>query len=454
MQSLLLIAFVPLMLVAAPWCVRRPLRTILPVYAATLPVGSVISLSLPLPPPFNTVSSMLGGLTMAACILHVAVHRRGRAPTIPVAMWLFFLAWAALSTFWAVDPGAAYEKLLVATPLVVLLLMIALVPADDADLDALRLGIIVSGVVVGLYALYLFLTGGALPAHGTAGERFSLATEAGETNPNILAASLLLPLVLSTERLLLGGQRWLRARSWRLLGAAGVILIFVALLLTGSRGGLIAAVAAFLLMLYTARRIPEARPAIRRTTVGILLLVVVGFAIPPLLQAFGLRPPELLNSYAIRRIVSPKAGTSGRAEIWIAGSFACKAHCAVGSGLGNFAGVFDEGYAFSSAGRNLERGKVAHNVYLGMAVEGGTVALTLFILALVAEWRAVAAPTVVGIAPGLRPALVGVLLGNVFLSAIWFKYFWLVFAVNRLAEGAVRPPARESLAAPAAGSFR
>jgi hypothetical protein len=34
------------------------------------------------------------------------------------------------------------------------------------------------------------------------------------------------------------------------------------------------------------------------------------------------------------------------------------------------------------------------------------------------------------------------LLANVFLSALWFKYFWLVLILFRLTEGAARDQAR------------
>jgi O-antigen ligase len=141
-------------------------------------------------------------------------------------------------------------------------------------------------------------------------------------------------------------------------------------------------------------------------------------------------------------------GSSGRGEIWTAGFLACRVHCAVGSGLHTFSAVFDERYAFSAAGKNLERGQAAHNLYLALAVEGGLIGLTLFLLALVAEWGSVRAPPVASGAPGLGGAMIGVLVANMFLSAVWFKYFWLVFAVNRVAERALEHPIREPVGDP------
>jgi hypothetical protein len=39
-------------------CVRRPVATIVPVYAALVPFGDVFSLRVPLPKPFNSLSSV------------------------------------------------------------------------------------------------------------------------------------------------------------------------------------------------------------------------------------------------------------------------------------------------------------------------------------------------------------------------------------------------------------
>lgn len=194
--------------------VARPARTILPIYVSSLPVASVVELRLPLPDPFNTLSSALGGVAIVAVVAHVALYGRGRIPSLPVAMWLAFLAWAGATTFWAVDPSAGVNTLTLALPLVLLMVGTALLPIDESEFDTLRLAFILSGAAVGAYALLLLLSGSALPAHGVS-ERFSIASSADDSNPNIVAASLLLPLAFSLERLVLGGERWFSSRSWR-----------------------------------------------------------------------------------------------------------------------------------------------------------------------------------------------------------------------------------------------
>src|SRR5688500_2938253 len=58
------------------FAIARPNKTILPAYAALVPVGSVFRLSVPLPTPFNTLSSLIGGIAIAAMIAHAVLYRR------------------------------------------------------------------------------------------------------------------------------------------------------------------------------------------------------------------------------------------------------------------------------------------------------------------------------------------------------------------------------------------
>ena len=90
------------------------------------------------------------------------------------------------------------------------------------------MALIVSGILVGLYAAFLILRGRPLPSHGV-NLRFDIASGTSETDPNILAASLLVPMVLSVERLLLGGSRWWRSQTWRILGGLGAFFSFLAI---------------------------------------------------------------------------------------------------------------------------------------------------------------------------------------------------------------------------------
>src|SRR4029077_13357780 len=105
--------------------VRRPLSSIVALYAATLPVASVVKLSVPLPSPFDTLSSVLGAAAIVAGATHLIVYRRIRLPSLPMAGWMLLLGWALFSALWSIDRASTRSLILVAGPLILLLLVVA-----------------------------------------------------------------------------------------------------------------------------------------------------------------------------------------------------------------------------------------------------------------------------------------------------------------------------------------
>jgi O-antigen ligase len=366
-------------------------------------------------------------------------------------MWLLFLSWASWTILWAGDVDSAVRTLLIALPLIALVVLASIVPVEGADLDALRVAIIISGVMVGGYALYLLLSGAVLPTHGVS-RRFAIASTSQPTDPNILAASLLLPLALSIERMVFGGVRWWSNRAWVCFGVTGTFLIALAIVMTGSRGGLIAGILVVVLTLY-ACGVEGGRERVWRivtSAAAVVLATAFLSTASSLVSPGGGILSDLWSSPPVRRILENRAESSGRVEIWAVGLTACETHCAWGAGIGNFAETFSNFYASSGLLNDVGSERPAHNLLLNLIVETGLVGLTLFLLALTAEWRSLSQPALSRLAPSLKPALLALLVANVFLSAVWFKYFWLLFLLIRVTEGAVlgRPAAqRDRLAA-------
>jgi O-antigen ligase len=414
---------------------RRPLRTIVPVYAFLVPIGGVFALRVPLPSPFNTLSSLTGALAIGAVSLHLVRERRGRIPTLPVGMWLAFVGWSAFTFVWAGDPAPVVHELTIAIPLVALLVLVALLPGTREDLMRLRDAVVLSGAAVGGYGLLLMTTGAALPAHGFS-SRFSLS--AGDTNPNQLAASLLLPLALSIDLAL--GEREIIAPWWRRwLGPVGAVLSAFAIALSGSRGGALAAVVgAVTVLVLFARWRPWQRFRVRRAvrgvaagSVALIVLAVISLSLFP-----ESRLSSLFESDPVQRLVETETGSSGRAEIWTTGALACREHCAVGAGLGNFTRVYTEVFAFSNVSRNVGLERPGHNLYLEIAVETGLVGIVLFFLAIGAEWRTIRSARTFPLAAGIAAGVVALLVADVFEGFLWFKHAWLPFVMIRVFEAA------------------
>jgi O-antigen ligase len=434
--------------------IRRPTRTIIPLYAALVPIGGVFRIPFPLPTPFNTLSSLVGGVAILATMVHIVSRGRARIPTLAVASWLIFLSWSTVTAFWAQLPTATAAELQIALPLVLLMVVVGALPASGDDVSAVRLAIVVGGAVIGGYALVLLISGSSLPVQGFT-ERFSIATDPSQTNPNQLAAALLLPLILSLDLVIWGRGPRLRPVIWKIIGACSSLLVGVALILTGSRGGVIAAAASFFLFLILAWRWhPDIRRSVLHLVSGALLTVVLlGFATFVAVQLSPEGRWATLGSIdPLRRLTSVETGTSGRAEIWTTGYQACRQYCALGAGLGNFPVVFTELFANSGAGRNVGLARPGHNLYIEVSVETGFIGLTLLGIAFAAEWRALRSTG--SLAPALAASLVALLVVDGFESFLWFKYFWLLFIFIRLAERASSPHERATIPVARADQLR
>lgn len=423
------------------WMVVRPSTRILPLFAGAVPIASAFKLSVPVPPPFNTISSLLGGLAVAAGVLHLLLYRDGRIPSWPMVLWLTFLGWVTLTVWWAADPADTASTLTLAFSLLTLLGVVSFLRFEAADVDVLRVAIIVGGAAVGIYALYLILHGAGFPTHGVS-TRLSIKSGAQDANPNILAASLLLPLVISAESLVLGGRRWWRPRTWRTLGGFGAGLSVIAITLTASRGGVFSAFLALTLTFWFTGRTSEGRTAVK----GILLALggaMLSLVVPIVISqaVFSLDPLGKVRP-VLARLSARGTNLSGRSEIWQAALLSCEIHCAKGVGLGNFPAAYNEVFALTGTSRNLGFDRTAHNIYILLALETGVVGLTLFLLAVAAEWIVVSRVRFVRRSPGLRAALLAVLVANFYLDTVWFKYFWLVFVMIRVIEGAAEQPSR------------
>jgi hypothetical protein len=423
-----------LLVVVAVWASRRPLRTVVPAYAFLVPIGGVIGLSVPLPSPFNTLSSLAGGLALGAVGVAVLRGPRRRIPTLPVGLWLLFTAWCALTFLWANDPSAVASELTIAIPLVTLVVLLGMIPATRADLEFVRDAVVASGIAVGAWAAILTVKGGAYQVHALS-SRFSLSS--AHSDPNQLAATLLLPLALSIDLTLTGrnsgSPRWRSA-----FGPVGAVMTTFALVLSGSRGGSLAAVVTVIATLVLfARRRPwqryRVRQALRGTASAILAVVVLGAVLIALFPSS--RFATVFSAAPVQRLFDTQS-SSGRAEIWTTGALACERYCVGGIGMGNFPIAYEQAVAFSNVTRNVGTVRPAHDLYLEIGVETGVLGLVLFWVAICAEWRTIRLRGSYVVAAGLAATLIGFLLADVFEGFLWFKHAWLPFMLIRLLESA------------------
>jgi O-antigen ligase len=307
--------------------------------------------SLDLGAPFGDIARITGLLVLLVVIPAVLQTGRIRKPATLHWLMLAFFLWFCCSYFWSVEPVATLERMRA----FVQVMMVAplaweLVESWD-DLRNLIRANVAGCVVLALLTVADF-------ASPTAAGQIRFVAEGQD--PNDAARFLDLGFPLATLLVLVERRRWTK-----ILALGYLPLGLLSVLLSASRGGVLAAAiaiagCAFLLF--------RSRPQIAFR--GML-------AAPMLLLLFW----RLIPSATLARIASMGEQLSGgdlnqRLNIWIAGWRAFAHAPLLGSGAGTFV-----------ASARLAQFDTAHNTALSIGVEGGLVALTLALAILVLAVR-------------------------------------------------------------------
>ena len=409
---LLVAALGPLVLAYLVACFRDPLRYALPPYAVSIQFSSLISVG---PGPFGSVSSLLG-ILLGVSLLAQLITARPASPRLPlvVPVWLAFLALCGFSLFWSINAEETASRFAVLSSLVLLFVALTLTRFDRAAFERFESALILGGVLVVGYGLAQLVLLGGFPTPDGGAARFGNDL----LGPNNQAASLLLPIAISAGRALSGSIRW------RAVHGAALLLLALGVVMTGSRGGLLAMVitlGAIVVFGAVKRAAAVALVAASTVVVGVVLLINPG--------GIGQRQLEL------------QTDASGRDSIWTIGLHACSEYCLTGAGWGSFPTVYATELPEVPEARILYRGSSfeAHNIFLLVGVEAGVVGLLLLFMALgVALAGALRLPVAMRGPP--VAALLGIVSSGFFLSNLEYKFFWAVLMYVVVAESLAATP--------------
>jgi O-antigen ligase len=369
--------------------------------------------------PFEFVSALGEGSTgrtltwyvgaMAGVVLFGTglIRNRLQRPTMTTVWWFLFALWGAASIVWALDPQSAFDRSFTAFALVLLYAAALSLRIDENELRWLSALTVTGGFLAAVLCSYEFYNGSF---YGFT-MRGSLTLGAREIDPNIFAASLLLPLALALGGFL-SSHGWLR----RGLALAASGAIGMGILLTMSRGGLVA-LSVMIIMYF--RRVGINWRLLAASAV--LLGVLIAFAPPLLWQRLG---------------IAGETGGAGRLDIWHVGLAAIRRYGVIGAGLDNFQYVYGNlaGYAPNFMGFD----RSPHNIFLQAWVELGIPGLLLMIAAVVSQARALGQLRKKSAVLDTRviaceAAFWGLLAASFFLELLWRKVFWLAWIMLALA---------------------
>lgn len=417
------------------WLLMRDMTTGLVTFIIVAPLTQL--------PQLGAISGqfakLAGGLLALAWIVSLLTpggrRRIHGASGLALVAATLFMVWGLASTTWAISQSAAFDALVRWALGALLLVIIASAVGRERSFRA----------VAGAYVI-----GAALAA------TIALATQGGVTedrlggaigDPNMQAAALV-PAALLAMSFSLTSRRGRRI-TW----ATIAVVCLVALLATGSRGGLVALVISAAVLLVVAG------PWRKQIAVAIGVAALTGTAY---VSTFA--PDSVQARVAEFAGAAPQDGGTGRTDIWIVGVRAFHSAPVEGVGLGNYteaaARNIDEPGLIRRTDLIIGDTKVAHNMYLHVVTEVGIVGLVLF-LTLIAASLGVAATAIRSAstyAPtgllfrALLAGTIGVLSANVFISGQYETELWILLglclASGSLGVARAPSPVRHRMRAP------
>jgi O-antigen ligase len=403
---------VPLLVTVALAGLRSPVTVVFAFYAALVPMGSVVDLPVPLPSPFDTVSSLAGVVAGAALLVEVLIwHRTAPTWTRALPWFLAFVGWSATTVGWSLDRSATAHDAALLASLVLIYAVAGIARTDRVQLDRIGSAIEIGAVVASVVGVLLLATG-----HGTNGDLGAPRLALTGDDPNHTAAALLLPFLIAAGRTLGGGRRRL------LTHGPAAAAIFVAITLTGSRGGVVALVVGVVVLAVSGPSVRVARPLL----VVLALGTIAGIAVAPAQLEARLADPS----------------STGRTTIWRLGLESCDRYCVQGSGWGSFPVVYQQEFRADPQAGGYRTGAFrAHNIWLQAWVETGLVGLGLLLGGFaVVSFEVWALPPADRAVPAA--ALASLVVASALVSNMTFKYFWLVLTFSAMAASAHRVSAR------------
>jgi O-antigen ligase len=372
---------------------------------------------------------------MAASTLREGQARPQIFPVHPYlcAAGAAFIAWTALTAVWAPEPGAVAESLTRYIPNLLLLPIVFSAVERERDVLWILAAFVFGTLISTGYGVFISPTDADAAAEG----RISGAG----ADPDYLSASLVASMAVCTA--VMATRRFSVAA--RGICAVALVLLFVSLVMTASRTGMVALLLATAFAVFTAgrgRRLPA--------TIVVSLMLVVG----------AVYITQAAPAHIRERLQEIDTSGTGRTDIWKVATRVIEAHPIGGIGSGNFVTqsvhyLFEAGHVKRSD-LIVDTPKVTHNIYLGFWAELGIVGLVLFLcIAGTVVHCALRAARIFQnlgdrrlelVSRGVAVAMAGQLTASFFVSYQYEKALWLMLSVgpallalSRRAEREARP---------------
>ncbi len=389
---------------------RHPMIFPFGAYLFTIPIDSILQQS-----SGATITRIIAIASAGILGMHILARREVRMPGKAWYWWLAFVTWTGLSFIWTINAAGSLPMFLTILNLFLLLTVLALYPISQADLKRVMAMVVASGIFTAIYGLIGFFSGRVAD---TTNARLTLRTDTGLTvDPNDFATSFVLPIALAMAALSAS-----RNVPVRIISGLSIVLMMVGILLTGSRGGLIAAL--IVLVYY-----------IVRTRQRILTFGIAAAAL-----GLSVMFPAVWIRFATDD--GAQGSGTGRTFIWAAGLHDFRDHFLTGSGIGTYVDVYNKN--FFSVYQAVFQGwsRPGHSILVSSLVELGVIGLFLILGAWFMTFRELRFVPARSNFHVMRIALEATLLAlfyeSLTIDTLYLKYYWLTFSLVLMVAAAAR----------------
>jgi len=303
------------------------------------------------------LSKALGLVAGVAWLVSVLARGKVRRPDALHLAYLAFLLWNGLTFFWSLDPTASLGGFLRATQILGMLLIIwDLVDSSEAieaALQAYVLGAYVS--VASIVASFITETVEKFPAH----QRFQALGFEVDGIAFIVAAAAPAAWYLAVRP---SSRR--RSPLIVMMDVAYFPIASFALVLTGTRGAVLASIPTVVFVLWSLRQIQGAKRIVAPAVLVLAVVLVASFSPEGMLDRIGSIRHELTGS-GVATGNYGEGNIGGRSATW-------------SESLAAFVERPFAGVGIDAHREATPLGKEAHNLYLSVLAETGVVGFLLF----------------------------------------------------------------------------
>lgn len=381
-------------------------------------------------PGLGRVSRVIG--VVAAIIWLVSVFRKGGLRKLHPFHGVFalFLIWSGLTLFWSVDPRSSASGFLTLIQILGMLVIIWDLLRTRAEIEAALQAFILGAWASAASIIVVYVTSPTplFPEH----QRYTIGTFEVDGIALILALAIPAAWYLAIHQ-----GRWSDGFVMRVVNFAYLPAAVFAMVLTGTRGAVVASIPSALFVVWSIWRSTGRTRIAAAIAIGVAIIVVATLA-----------PPELLGR--IGSAADNLAAAGDRSDtIWRRSLQVFNSHPIAGIGLDAHRVAVPLGFHITQGVAHSSIGKEAHNTPISILVETGLVGLAFFGALAVTVIRAVSRLS----GPDVRywaSQLAVIAVGAQTLSLEDSKSMWFFCGLAVAASAAGRVPVAERQRRPSA----